>query len=469
MKTHQSLKIILTRGSASIFVLLYGIIASLFVGGMVMLTSSLYTSQVHTNANEQALGVAEAGASYYRWHLAHSPQDFTDGTGLPGPYVHEYRDPQGTAIGTYSLEVVPPQAGSTLITIRSTGWTQQSPGVKRTVEVTMGIPSMARYAFLHRNNVFFGSGVTIHGPAMSNGGVRMDGVNDSVVSSAMTTYLCGAESACSPPSVQPGVWGNGGPSSLWEFPVPAVDFDGISVAFTVMKTDAQAIGVYYGPSTNRGYHVKFLANGTADVYEVTQAKHKRGLGRDGKCTNLYQIIDKETLLGNHSLDTKHIFFFEDVVWVDGVVDGRVTVAAARFPIETNSIDMWINGNITYLEKDGSSQLGLISQRNIFFVLNIPEDFEINAALMAKNGSVFRHGFHVPSCSNNGNALRDTFTLYGSIISSEQAGWNWGTPPGSGFTQRILSYDNHLLYSPPPYFPSEATGEYEVVSWSETTR
>ncbi len=459
----------ISHGYASVLVLLYGVVASIFIGGVVMLASFLYTSMVRSNAYEQALGIAEAGAQYYRWHLAHSSQDFTDGTGHDGPYQHDYYDPQGTHVGTYSLEIIPPTSGSTLVKIRSTGWTSHNPDVKRTVEVILGIPSLAKYAFLHNSNVFFGSGVIVHGPVMSNGGIRQDGVNDSIMSSALATYACGKESGCKPSVTKPGVWGNGGPNSLWQYPVPPVDFDSVSIAFTTMKNDAQTIGVYYGRSSKLGYHVVFLADGTVNVYEVTSAKHVRGVGQDGRCTNVYQVVNGETFLGNYALSAKHIFFFEDVVWVEGVVDGRATVVAARFPLETNSIDMWINNSLTYLNKDGSSQLGLISQRNIYFVLDLPENFELDAALMAKNGGVFRHGFNIPGCSNNGKSLRTSFTLYGSIISGQPAAWNWGTPPGSGFTNRIISYDNHLLYNPPPYFPTDLSGAYEIVSWAETTR
>ena len=38
----------------------------------------------------EALNVAEAGLNYYRWHLAHNPDDLQDGTGGAGPYEHIY-------------------------------------------------------------------------------------------------------------------------------------------------------------------------------------------------------------------------------------------------------------------------------------------------------------------------------------------------------------------------------------------
>lgn len=456
----------MNKGSASIFVMIFGVVGSIFIGGVVMLASMQHQAMVRNTAYEQALGIAEAGIYYYRWHLAHDPSDLTDGTGSPGPYVHEYRDTEGNLIGYYSLEIESPQFGSTIRVIRSTGWTISNPQVKRTIESRMGVRSLARYAFLHNSSVLFGTGVEVHGPVMSNSGIRQDGINDAPIQSALTTYICGYETGCTEPEEKPAVWGDGGPSSLWTFPVPAVDFDSISIDFNLMKSDAQTIGVYHGPSNAFGYHVLFKEDGTADVLLVTQASSHRGIGTDGLCTNIYEVIKKEELIGNYSLDDKHIMFFEDTVWVEGVVDGRVTVVAARFPIDTYAMDMWINGTIRYRARDGSSQLGLISQRNIFFVRDLPENFELDAALMAKNGAVFRHGFHVPSCGDNGNAIRTEMTFYGSIVSGEPSAWNWGTPPGSGFVTRSLSHDSHLTYNPPPYFPSENTNMYEVISWSE---
>src|SRR5690554_1804352 len=63
-------------------------------------------------ASEEALHIAEAGINYYRWHLAHDPNDYTDGTDNPGPYVREYHDPEGGLVGYYELEITPPESGS---------------------------------------------------------------------------------------------------------------------------------------------------------------------------------------------------------------------------------------------------------------------------------------------------------------------------------------------------------------------
>ena len=46
---------------------------------------------------EQALDSAEAGLEYYRWFLAHFPNNLTNGTGQAGPYLYGERSGDGAA------------------------------------------------------------------------------------------------------------------------------------------------------------------------------------------------------------------------------------------------------------------------------------------------------------------------------------------------------------------------------------
>jgi len=454
------------QGSISIFVMMFGTIASILTGGIILLSSLQFDSINHNNAFEQALSVAESGIHYYRWHLAHSPDDYTDGTGLPGPYVHQIKDTQGDIIGSYSLEIDPPDPGSSVITIKSTGSVKERPNVSRTVTAKLGIPSLARYAFLHNSSVFFGSGITVHGPVLSNGGIRQDGINDSIMQSSLSTYTCGRETGCIPSVQKPAIWGSGGSKDLWEFPVPPVDFNAVSISYPVMKTNAQDIGVYYGPSGRSGYHLIFRQTGTVDVYRVNRTTTVRGIAADGSCVTMNQRIDNESLLGNYSLNDNPIFFFEDYVWVEGAVKGRTSVVAARFPLNTNNVDIWINRSIRYESADGTNSLGLIAQRNIYFVRDLPNDFEVHGALLAQNGNVFRHGYYSWLCGANSNAVRNSLTLYGSLMGGQASAWNWDTPPVSGFRSRNVTYDNHLYLNPPPFFPVSQNEGYEFISWSE---
>ena len=85
--------------SVSLMVLVIGVVASIQVGGLVLLVSNQFTSGQRSLTSDQAFAVAEAGINYYKWVLAHDPADFTDGTGQPGPYVHDYTDPGGQLAG----------------------------------------------------------------------------------------------------------------------------------------------------------------------------------------------------------------------------------------------------------------------------------------------------------------------------------------------------------------------------------
>jgi hypothetical protein len=108
-------------------------------------------------------------------------------------------------------------------------------------------------------------------------------------------------------------------------------------------------------------------------------------------------------------------------------------------------------------------LGLISQNDIYFARDIPTDFRVDAVLMSQNGAIIRHGYF-SSCGGPTNAIRNSLTLHGAVINYDKSYWNWNSPLESGFTTRTVTYDTHVLYNPPPYFPN--SGEYEFISWRE---
>ncbi|KKP59873.1 MAG: hypothetical protein UR52_C0002G0101 [Candidatus Gottesmanbacteria bacterium GW2011_GWA1_34_13] len=458
--SHWSFK----NGSISILVLVFGLVFAFTIGGLALAAATLYTSSQRTESFEKALTIAQAGAEYYRWHLAHSPNDFQDGTLNPGPYIHQINDPYGNTQGTFSLTITPPATGSSIVTVASQGWENSHPEIKRIVKTKYGIPSLAKYSFLHNANVWFGGGITVHGKVMSNGGIRMDGINDSLVQSSKSTYTCGSETGCSPSQIKPGVWGNGGPSNLWNFPVPPADFNSLIVDFSDLKIQAQQTGIYLGPSGGYGYHLIFNSDGTITIRRITQALNRKGWSVENGCENLYQQINTEINVGTYPLDAKPIVFAEDHLWVDGVVNGVITVVAAKFPTDINNMNIWINNNLTYIAKDGHSRLGLFAQNNIYFGLGVPNNFEVNGALLAQKGRIIRHNYRYSFCSSYSNAVRNNFTFYGSLISNQKSYWNFGTGPTSGFITRDFTYDPSQYYDPPPFFPTQ--GEYEFISWEE---
>src|SRR3989344_4470073 len=110
------------RGSISIMVLIFGMVFAVSIGGLVLVSLTQHTASIRTEVFERALTLAQSGAEYYPWHLAHGPLDFTDGTGQPGPYTHTISDPYGGTEGTFNLSITPPASGSSTIAIESQGW-----------------------------------------------------------------------------------------------------------------------------------------------------------------------------------------------------------------------------------------------------------------------------------------------------------------------------------------------------------
>src|SRR3990170_1044511 len=128
----------MTRGSITPALLIITSAFVVIIYGMLSVLSLQLDSSHRQTASEEALNIAEAGINYYKWHLAHDPNDFTDGTGQAGPYIHDYLDPQGASVGKYSIEVTQPLAGSSIVEIKSTGWDNDYQAVKRTIIAQYG-------------------------------------------------------------------------------------------------------------------------------------------------------------------------------------------------------------------------------------------------------------------------------------------------------------------------------------------
>ena len=118
---------------------------------------------------EQAFESAEAGIDYYRWHLAHAPTDYQDGTGVVGPYIHSVKDKDGNTIGQFSLDIIAPPIGSTIVKIKSTGSSSFDSSYLRKIESQVAKPSIAKYSVAGNNAFRFGAGTEIFGPIHVNG------------------------------------------------------------------------------------------------------------------------------------------------------------------------------------------------------------------------------------------------------------------------------------------------------------
>ncbi len=466
---------------ALVFGAIFFSMATAFIGYVV--TQSRVAESKYNK--EQALNIAEAGLDYYKWFLAHYPNDVTNGTAAPGPYIHDYVDPEGTTMGKFSLAI----ASSTVcgsvyaIDITSTGYTNAHPSTTRTVYGRYARPTVAEYAYIINSNVWAGSDRTIIGPYHSNGAIRMDGVNMSTVTSGQETWVCDGSMSCSPGgtgSTKNGVYGSGPNSMFWSYPSTPINFTGLTVDLSTIQTKAQSGGGrYIGPSGNYGYRVVFKADGTIDVYRVTGTTLYWGFTTETGWVQERHVISASTFVANYAIPAScPVLFVEDKVWLEGVVNGKVTIAAADVDTVGVNPSIILNDSITYTS--ATSGLLAIGEQDVLVGLLVPNVMTLNGIFAAQNGRFGRNHYCTGDCSGSHagseglpNALdpyvtRSSLTVNGTIVSNGREGTKWMNAFGvttSGFNTRFNSYDRDLVSNPPPLTP-EVSDTYEFIEWRE---
>jgi hypothetical protein len=468
------------KGMTLPLVLVLGTVATLILVGIVGWGIMNLRVARQTVKREVAMQIAESGAEYYRWHLAHAPTDYQDGTTNPGPYVHDFSDKNGKVIGQFSLTITPPPIGSSVVSVKSTGKSSTGFLGSRTVSTLMAKPSLAKFAVMANQDMRFGAGTEVFGPIHSNAGIRFDGIAHNIITSALANYNdpdhTGANEFAvhthvSPTDPLP-------PASIpsrsdvfiagRQVSVPAVDFSGFTADISDMKSDAQDDGFYRAGSGALGYLVVLKTNDTFDLYTVNSLRTPPGscsnsAGQTGWGT---WSINNQTLIGNYPLPNNGLIFLEDDVFAEGQINtARVTIVAAVFPDNVAlRKNITVNNNLLYTNYDGSDVISLIAQNNINVGLYSLDTLRIDAALMAQNGRTGRYYYRPGASYCSPNDTRQTLTLFGMIASNQRYGFAY--TDGTGYQTRNLIYDANLLYSPPPSFP-QTSEQYTTLSWEET--
>ena len=471
------------NGQLSLQILIFGSVAVILLSGFFVWVEVNVKSAVRQLNRSTAFTIAEAGIEYYRWHLAHDSDDYQDGTGQPGPYTHDYYDKDGNLIGQFILEITPPPIGSSVVNIKSTGKIVKDSSVEKVIKVKMAIPSFAKYAAVVNTDVRFGAGTEVFGEIHSNGGVRFDGVAHNLVTSALSSYddpdhtggnEFGVHTHISPVDPLP-------PASVpnradifevgRSFPVPAVDFAGITQALSQIKSDAQTSGFYFSSSTVYGYHIVLKTDDTFDLYRVNTLIASPS---PAYCINWageqrwgIWSINTQTLVGNYAFPANGLIFLEDNVWINGQINtARLTIASGRFPENQSTYtNIIVNNDVLYTNYDGQDVISLMAQGDVLVGLRSEDDLRVDAALVAQNGKVGRNFYYYPYCG--AESYRTTITLDGMIATNQRYGFRWGCGGAcwNGYVNRNLIYDANLLYSPPPSFP-KTSDSYETIYWDE---
>jgi hypothetical protein len=441
-----------TDNNHSGFIMLMVLVMAFVLSAIGLVGAQLLISNIRFNDYQKrsatAFEVAEAGVNYYLWHLEYNPSDYKDGKSTPntapyGPYVHNYYDVAGNLLGTYTLYITPPPAGSTVATVESIGQVTNFPGT-RTIVAQLGQPSFANYALVDNQEFWFGSSETSNGPVMSNVGVHFDGTNNGPVYSASATYTPSAEFG-GDGHVHNGVWGNGGPTNEWQFPVPAVNFNQVTANLSTLQSLAISGGTNIAKSNADGYYINLLSTGKYNLYKVTNETNSG--------------ITDTLISSNNAPPANGVLFVNDNVWVQGTNwPGQITIVAATLP-QSASTNKNINiiGNLTDSSLNGSDTIGLIAQNNVIVSNYAPTTITIDGALLAEVGNVW---------VQDTAPVKTTMNFFGAIAVGAIWTWNWtnGVSIVAGYQTTNTSFDSNLVYEPPPHYPS--TGTYAIVSWRE---
>lgn len=462
------------KGIIITYVLVFGAISLILLGGLLGFILLQLRQSNQRMAWNESLHIAEAGANYYRWCLNNEVEQncLTE---------KDYFDPAGKPIGKFSLQISSTISCGEIIRreIVSTGWTNNFPQLKRKVSVLYARESVAKYSYILNDNVWIGSDHEIRGPYHSNGGIRMDGENQSLITSAKEDWICTSSFGCSPcPTtagcrvegtncVCPGVFTttqNSNPD-LFSFPIPSFDFTGITIDLAQMKSSAQSGGIYLPPSVDinpqgKGYHLKFKNNGTFESWVITGLSSTYAYSYEEGWHYDYFTITNEYFYASYTIPSAcSAIFIEDNIWPEGIVKGKVTVASANLINPNLDTDVILAANIDYSVKDGSDGFALIGERNVLIGPQSPDRMELRGIFVAQKGRFSRN--HYP-----GN-FREKLEIYGSIISNGRVGTQWvsGSQIVSGYLKRESYFDSNLVYSSPPFVPY-IIPDFVIVIWEE---
>jgi hypothetical protein len=461
-------------GALLILVLIFGSIFFVILSSFMGFVITQSQVQVKKYNHEQAREIAEAGLNYYKWYLAHNPDDTTNGTGVPGPYIMPYEDPELGAIGEFSLDIASNTfcGDITSIEINSTGHTYAEPSLTREVYGRYARPTVAEYAYIINSNVWAGSDRTIVGPYHSNAVIRMDGANNSTVTSGQEDWVCDGSMSCSPGgngSTVDGVYGDGPDSHLWTFPSTPINFTGLTVDLATMRDKAENEGgIYIPPSGEYGYRIIFNSDNTVSVRTVESTYSYWGYSTKDSWQQERHVIAADDPYGTYSIDPQcPLIFVEDKVWLEGDVSTKVTIAAAD--TDTPGVDpsIILNDNINY--SGTSPGLLAVAEGDVLVGLMVPNAMNLNGIFVAQNGHFGRNHYYTGYLAGwmGSYVKQDSLTINGTIVSNGRVGTKWssGSTFLSGFNTRYNAYDRDLVENPPPLAPN-TSDDFKFVEWRE---
>lgn len=315
-----------------------------------------------------------------------------------------------------------------------------------------------------------------------------DNNNDAIDGSdttGITSSTVGIESGDNSGTVtKPGIFGSSPNQSLWDFPVPPIDFTGITLDLNQIRSLAKSKGEHFsstgGQSNKHGWKITFNGDNSFDVYRVQDTDSVTAYDSDQGWHENYSVVTKKKLQGTYTLSSQcPVVYAADKLWLEGEIGQKVTVAAAKTKNPNYQADIVISDNITYNNDDAG--ITAIAEGSVNIPLISPDNMKVNGIFVAQNGRYGRDHYASPDNSfywwrwvdigRRDYVKRDTLTAKGSIVSNGRVGTSWTDDDGnviSGFSDRENSFDRDLSVSPPPLTPF-VSEEYELVRWQEVVQ
>lgn len=463
---------------------------------------AINSSQTHFNARYQsgvgALHYAEAGIHHYLWALNKN---------AAFPRLNEEIPFEE---GKYLVTVL--EQGNGYVKIRSTGWTDKDPNLKKTVTAVLGQRTFTRYTYFSvddPSDICWTSSDKVFGPYHTNGNLVIDG---SPVFYGRVTYSGRIH-------FYYGVWKGGSSDPNFNGPYPVNGSSprfkkGISWATPLevppsnseLKTRAQNGGYYYTGRTS----IRLNADGTVTIRNPnvnggnaqTRTLPANGvIYVDGASGNTSQKFS--TNLGN--------------AFVSGTLKGKLTIGAANeiyitgydptdynfssarskptgggsggnggvIYASTSFAPVYENGELTGYKASGNDMLGLIANNNVWILCKgwfdnpnpslsnpqadvAPNNANVYGAIFALNGS-FGFEKYYPEAGNYWHDIHRKNTIYqrGALIQKvrgavgQNSGSTWW-----GYQSKNYAYDERMTYEAPPHFIEPSNRGWEIISWEE---
>ncbi len=352
-----------------------------------------------------------------------------------------YLDSEPAGNGTISVTIDPDDnnPGTYLKKYKITSVGQVG-DVMRTLEAWVRTTTFGKFAYLSGSEggtIWFATGDLIEGPLHSNDRIAIVGspVFKGKVTSSAASFKKGSPFN---PDFQEG----------FQLGIPPVNFPTLqNIVDNYLLENGNVSPLTIDARFNRDAEIRFNPDGTM-TYSVWKFSWWSGI--------TYLVKDKTVSLSS----LNGMLLVKGDVQIHGKVKGQLTLIATD--------NIYITDDLVYADSDehgkpdpnSNNMLGVISKKNIVIADNAANrnDVRINGALLALGDSFTVQNYWA-------GHPRGKLTLYGSLsqkVRGPVGTFNsWGQQTGYN---KDYHYDNRLLNSSPPYFPT--TGQYEVYSWRE---